>query len=229
MRKLVAWTVIDCWLESLLVKKPMPRLVDASTGEKIDLTTDRYRVLDWGHLEKVLAGPEDVEGDRKDGWTRFVELEDGRRRSLATLNPGKGDTLEVFCRTLKLADEARTWLEQLAGKAVSFKIREVTDPRSPKPLKDVKPAPEPDIPLEVQRQIIHEYLLKHYETWPEIPLPALEGQSPLQAVKTKKGRDAVIELLKSIEQLEQRRTAETGGEPFDVGFLWQRLGIDTNE
>ena len=78
----------------------------------------------------------------------------------------------------------------------------------------------------MQRQVIHEYLLKHYETWPEIPLPALGGKSPLQAVKTKKGRLSVIDLLKSIEQLEQQRTAETGGDPLDVRFLWERLGIE---
>lgn len=225
VRQIVAWTIIDCWLEGLLEEKPLPSLVDASTGEKIDLTTDRYRVLDWEALEGVLAVRDDAEGDRNEGWTRFVELEDGRCRSLATLTPGKADILEVSCRTLKLADEARLWLEKLAGDAIAYQIREVVDPRSTKVRQTAEPAPPSDIPPEVQRQIIHEYMLKHYNSWPEIPLPALGGKSPLQAVKTRKGREGVVELLKSIEQLEQQRTTETGGEPFDVRFLWDRLGI----
>lgn len=48
----------------------------------------------------------------------------------------------------------------------------------------------------------------------------------LEAVKDKKLRPAVIELLKSIDQLEARRIEQTGGEPFDVSFLWERLGVE---
>lgn len=225
VRKLTGWTIIDFWLESLLEVRPLPMVVDAGTGDKIDLTTDRYRIMNWDDLETVLAEQDDVEGDRCDGWTRIVELEDGRRRSLADLNPAKGDYLEVFCRTLKLADEARRWLEEIAGAAVAYKIREVVDPRSQKAREAVKPAQPSDIPVEVQRQLIHDYLRKHYQSWPTIPLPALGGKTPLQAIKSKKGREGVVELLKSIEQGEQRRMVETGAEPFDIGFLWERLGL----
>ena len=218
-------TIIDYWLDSILEIKPLPELVDASTGDTILLTTDHYRVTDWEELERIIDVQDDVEGDRDDGWTRFVELEDGRCRSRASLMPTEPDTLEVFCRTLKLADEARTWLQDIAGGVITYKVREVVDPRSEKARDTAKPLPEPDIPKDVQRQIIHQYLAKHYETWPEIPLPALGGKSPLQAVKIKRLRPAVIELLKSIDQLEAHRIDQTGGEPFDVSFLWERLGL----
>lgn len=224
-RYITTSTIIDYWLESILETKPLPDLVDASTGEKIALTTDHYRVTDWKELEKILEAQDDVDGNLDDGWNRFVELEDGRCRSLASLEPKEPDTLEVFCRTPRLADDARTWLEDIAGGVITYKIREVVDPRSEKAREAAKPLPEPDIPKEVQRQIIHQYLAKHYETWPEIPLPALEGKSPLEAVADKRLRPAVIELLKSIDQLEARRVDQTGGEPFDVAFLWERLGL----
>jgi hypothetical protein len=226
VRYITASTIIDYWLDSLLVEKPLPKLVDASTGEKINLTTDHYRVSNWQELEKALAAQDDVEGDRNDGWTRFVELDDGRCRSLAALIVKNTHSLEVCCRTVKLADEARAWLEDIAGSAITYKIRDMVDPRSEKAQKAAKPLPECDIPQDVQRQIIHDYLAKHYETWPEIPLSALGGKSPLQAVKTKQGRPAVIELLKSLDQLEARRIEQTGGEPFDVSFLWKRLGLE---
>jgi len=224
-RHITTLTIIDYWLDYVLETKPLPGLVDASTGEKINLTTDYYRVKNWKELEKILDGENDVEGDRDEGWTRFVELGNDMSRSLATLEPKKPNTLKVFCRTLKLADEARTWLEEIAGSVITYKIREVVDPRSEKAMANVKPSPEPDIPKDIQRQVIHQYLAKHYETWPEIPLPALEGKSPLEAIKIKQLRPKVIELLKSIDQLESRRTEETGGEPFDVTFLWKRLGL----
>lgn len=57
------------------------------------------------------------------------------------------------------------------------------------------------------------------------PLPALKGESPLEAVKGKKLRPVVIELLKSIDQLEAQRVEQTCGEPFNVSFLWERLGL----
>ena len=224
-RYITTSTIIDCWLDSILETKPLPELVDASTGDTILLTTDHYRVTGWEELERILEAQDDVDGDHDEGWNRFVELEDGRCRSRASLMPKEPDTLEVFCRTPKLADEARDWLEDIAGGVITYKIREVVDPRSEKARDATKPLPEPDIPKDMQRQIIQQYLAKHYETWPEIPLPALEGKSPLEAVTDKRLRPAVIELLKSIDQLEARRIDQTGGEPFDVTFLWERLGL----
>jgi hypothetical protein len=89
---------------------------------------------------------DDVDEDRDKGWNRFVELDDGRYRSRASLMPKEPDTLDVFRGTPNLADEARDW--------------------------------------------------------PEIPLPALQGKSPLEAVADKRLRPAVIGLLKSTDQLE---------------------------
>lgn len=225
-RQIIASTIIDYWLDSLLESRPLPELVDAATGEKIHLTTDHYRVTDWPELERVLAGQDDVDGDRNEGWNRFVELGEGECRSLASLVAKGADSLEVFCRTPGLADEARKWLEGLAGGCIQYKIRELVDPRSEKVQSAVQQRPESDIPQEVQRQIIHQYLAKHYDTWPEIPLPALGGKTPLAAVKDQELRPAVIELLKSIDQLEAGRIEETGGDPFDVSFLWTRLGVE---
>jgi hypothetical protein len=224
-RYITTSTIIDYWLDSILETKPLPELVDASTGDKLLLTTDHYRVTDWKEFEHILESQDDVDGGRGEGWNRFVELEDGRCRSRASIIPKGSDSMEVFCRTPQLADEARAWLEGIAGSVIKYKIREIVDPRSEKARESAKPAPESGIPKEIQRQIIHQYLEKHYETWPEISLPALDGKSPLEAVKDQKRRPAVIELLKSIDQLEARRVEQTGGEPFDVTFLWERLGL----
>jgi hypothetical protein len=224
-RYITTCAIIDYWLDSLLETRPLPELVDAETGDKIHLTTDHYRVTDWPKLDSVLAEQDDVTGDRNEGWNRFVELE-GQYRTRAYLMVKGVDSLEVFCNTPGLADEARKWLEGLAGGIVQYKIRELVDPRSEKVRNAVQPRPESEIPWEVQRQIVHQYLDKHYATWPEIALPALNGKTPLEAVKDKKLRPAVIELLKSIDQLEAGRIEETGGEPFDVSFLWARLGVE---
>ncbi len=228
MRMLVSNSIIDDWLLSLLdnYDKPLPELVDASTGDKLLLTTDRYKVTDWEKFEHIMEAQDDVDGNRDDGWNRFAELGDGRCRSLASLTLKKLNTLKVFCRTPKLADEARKWLEDIAGSVINYKIREVVDPCSEKAREASKPRSEPDIPKDVQRQIIHQHLRKHYETWIDIPLPALEGKTPRAAIKSKRLHPKVIELLKSIDQLEARRIKQTGGDPLDVSFLWEQLGIE---
>jgi hypothetical protein len=51
----------------------------------------------------------------------------------------------------------------------------------------------------VQAQIA-EYMRQHYRNWPEEELPALNGKTPLQAVKTRDGREMVEALLLDIER-----------------------------
>ncbi len=52
------------------------------------------------------------------------------------------------------------------------------------------------------------------------------GKTPKAAIRTKKGRQAVIELLKEFEIHEARKAQREGGETFDFGFLWKRLGLE---
>ncbi|MCX5832787.1 MAG: SEC-C metal-binding domain-containing protein [Deltaproteobacteria bacterium] len=224
-REVVSCHITDQWLEGLIAKRPLPTLVDTSTGEPIMLTTDHYRVRDWQELGALLARQPDVEGDRKEGWVRFNPLEGEIRRSRAALNPKGNDTLEVFCRTLKLAEDTRQWLENLAGKVLSYQIREMVDPRSEKALESAPASPQAEIPPEIASQLIHNYLSKFYANWTEEIIPALGNKTPRQAIKTEKGRQAVIDLLKSYEHGEARRVKNQGGEPFDFGFLWERLEI----
>ena len=227
-REIVIAVISDYWLDQVTEKRPLPQVVDASTGEPIALTVDRYRVTDWDALIGNLSSQPDVEGDLKDGWIRFEPMEDEGRRSRAALTKKSSQRLEVFCRTLKLADEARQWLEKIAGAAIRFKTREIVDPMSPKAMEAArrKSPAEPDIPPELKAQVEREFLRRHYERWPDEPVPALGGKTPKAAVRTKKGRQAVIELLKCFEIHEARKASREGGEPFDFGFLWKRLGLE---
>lgn len=226
-RMLIGTAIADSWLMGLVTDHDdrLPEVVDAATGDPILLTTDHFRVKDWPALAQILEGQDDVDGNRKEGWNRITELEDGRFRSRASMIARDSGLLEVFCRTSQLANEARQWLETIAGDLLTYKIREVVDPRSEKARRSASRQPPPEIPQEVQQQVLHQYLTKHYETWPEMSLPALEGKSPLEAVNDKRLRPVVIELLKSMEQLEIRRSKQAGGTPFDVSFLWERLGV----
>ncbi|MCR4304607.1 MAG: MbcA/ParS/Xre antitoxin family protein [Gallionella sp.] len=64
---------------------------------------------------------------------------------------------------------------------------------------------------------------QHYSKWPEEKLPALNGKTPLQAVKTKDGKEMVEALLMDIE-----RRSRSGNMPLDpaiIAELRERLGL----
>jgi SEC-C motif-containing protein/antitoxin Xre/MbcA/ParS-like protein len=224
-REFVAAIMISRWLYALVVKRPLPALVDTSTGEPIMLTTDHYRVNDWQALENVLALQSDVEGDRTEGWVRFTPIDGEMRRSRAALNPQGADGLVVFCRTVKLADEARKWLERVAAGILTYRIREMVDPRSEKARESTPAAPATDIPPEITTQLVHNYMANFYANWTEEPIPALGNKTPRAALGTEQGRRKVIDLLKSYEHGEAQRVRDQGGEPFDFGFLWESLEL----
>jgi hypothetical protein len=87
--------------------------------------------------------------------------------------------------------------------------------------------PAPEIPAEIQHEIITKVLNEHYQNWASDPLPALNGKTAHEAMKTAAGRARVEELLRSIENNEQRKHLR--GEPwFDVNQIRDQLGLPRN-
>jgi hypothetical protein len=87
-------------------------------------------------------------------------------------------------------------------------------------------AVENELPDEVAAEAIHSYLENHYRQSLDEPLPLLDGKTPRQAAKTKKGRSQVKDWLKRLENSEARRAAEQGQEPYDFQWMWRELKVD---
>jgi hypothetical protein len=215
--------IIATWLWHLTdPPAPLPQLVDAGSGDAMLLVTDRYDVTDWQELAAALARQPDVEGSRGKGWVWLEgEPEDMLRRSKLALNPGKANRLEVFARTRRRAEEGAAWLRQVAGHALVYRTRELVDPAAAlrqRPPAAAKPAPAPaQLPPEIHQEL--------YRRWPDQPIPALGDLTPRQAIRTRAGRQQVIELLKDYELQEQRTAREQGHEPASWRFLWAELGL----
>ena len=90
-----------------------------------------------------------------------------------------------------------------------------------------KSSAKDEVPPEIAAGIMREFSDRHYRAWIGTPLPALDGRSPRQAVRTKRGRDEVVALLKKVENMEARRSRESGQPPYDFAWLWQELGVET--
>jgi len=221
----ISRTITSEWLHLLLEPEPfMPRIMDAATGEPMMLITEHYRVNDWEALAAGLSAAPDVEGNRKQGWTRFQAMDKDMTRSLAAINLGKKkNRIELFTKSRKGAEEQQAWFEEIVGDTVRHLTREIGDPLSLLAHHDgKKAAPAPEIPDDVQKQLVHDYKRRHYARWADEPLPVLNGQTAREAVKTPKGRKAVAALLKDFENMEAR-----DAHPFDFAFLWKTLGLDS--
>ncbi len=224
----MSMVIMRAWLAQYLDPPPMPEFVDARSGEPILLITDHYCVNDWDGLARALKDCPDVEGDRRSSWSRFIEGADGHRRPMVSINTGKdADALELFYRTQGNADAGRPWFEALAGQAARFMAREITDPKgalsqSTRPTKAMKP---PDIPPETLAQMIEQVIRRSYARWADEPIPALELQTPRQAIQTPAGLERVKGLIRSYEAGEMRQAAEQNRPLISYQFLWDALGI----
>ena len=85
-----------------------------------------------------------------------------------------------------------------------------------------------DIPIEVQQQFYATFMERHCREWLTEKIPALDGKTPKQAIRSKHGREQVKELLKSFENMEEHN--KKAGKPYyDLSWMWDELGIDREE
>ena len=68
-----------------------------------------------------------------------------------------------------------------------------------------------------------EMLRQHYRDWPSQKLPALKGKTPLQAIKTRDGKEMVAALLMDFERRGKHTTPPL--DPAIIAELRERLGL----
>ena len=224
-----------CWIAQYARPVPLPTVIDAHSGDAILLITDHYRVKNWDDLAAALKAQSDIEGDRACGWARQFDCADGQTRQSVAINLGKSeDRIEVFYKTQNYADQGRPWFEALAGKAVEFAGRVLSDPRSamknlPTGKSGSSATHVPNLPPEVLAEAIEKALRRSYANWSDEPIQALDGKTPRQALATATGRERVRGLLRSYEAGEKEQAAQQGRREISYAFLWEALGLERAE
>lgn len=218
------------WLKQFVGIAPFPTIVDALTGESLLLITDHYHVKDWSALEKTLTARNDVDGDRESGWNRTVKGKDSQLRPIANINPERNDRVSIFYKTQGYADRGRPWFDDLAGNAVQFISRELTDPKGAFANLPDEPAPRvrrrpPDLPPEVMAEIIETAIRQTYANWCDEPISVLGDKTPRQAIRTPAGLERVKGLLRGYEASEKEQAREQGRPAISYEFLWKAIGI----
>lgn len=219
--------IMSMWLQQFVTPAPMPMMMDAHSGDPIQLVTDHYKISDWSALERALAACKDVQGDSKNGWDRLLECEDGQSRPVVTINIGeKANTVELFTRTLAYATQARVWFETLAADSARFLRRESVDPQQ---FATTRGAPlraePPDIDPALLSQAIGEAIQRAYANWADEPIPLLDNKTPRQAMRTPAGLERVKGLIRSYETDEKEQAALQGRPAVSCAFLWASIGL----
>jgi hypothetical protein len=103
-----------------------------------------------------------------------------------------------------------------------YQVREQEDAevlfqQPPKTSTGLPPATPPEA-----MAFLREMKAKHYQAWVDTPVPALQGQTPRQAVAKPNGRREVLLLLKQQEHREGRLPEE---ERVDFAHVYQELGL----
>jgi hypothetical protein len=101
-------------------------------------------------------------------------------------------------------------------------------------VEQVKAAPRPKressaaaIPPEVQEQLVHEVLDRHYRALLDEPVPMLGGVSPRQAARGARGREKLITWLKQLENGSRRAgEADDPMATYDFTWLWRELKVE---
>jgi hypothetical protein len=143
-----------------------------------------------------------------------------------------GSKLTVETNSVNRAKGVREEIERRLGGAATFVRDErqslddaLTDAEIRPESKRDRLARKRDDELQALPEVqatIAEMTAKHYDTWPDAPLPALNGKTPRASVKTKEGRERVEALLASFEW---RQGGQSPALTYDFNRLRAMLGL----
>jgi hypothetical protein len=141
----------------------------------------------------------------------------------------QGSTLSFSTNSIARKDRGVEILRVALGDLISTALTSLTDIEQAlaqaRASKSTKAGVKDEIPPDVAAGVMRQFLDQHYRGWIDTPLPVLDGRSPKEAVRTKRGKDEVVALLKTAENMDERRCRETGQPAYDFGWLWQELGL----
>jgi len=209
-------------------RRSVPPELQNTDGDKLVLVCDRYRVKDE-HREQVLRalasirGADEIHEDEEGAsFIGFVKSANGETTLVGHASLTREGDLAVETNSVRRAKSLRAKVENACRGLLSDHRRERTDPRAL--LRDAAGAPpEPHSPSEDEAAVIREEKRLHYESWLDLPVPMFGGKTPRAAARSRRGREDLVILLKSLENREARQPAETR---FDVGVLRRALKIE---
>jgi HEAT repeat protein len=194
-------------------------IIDEEKGEKRILFTwlKRGASKHW-EIEKppegsVILRSEMIRGKGELRWTSLGTV---------TLTPKR---LELWCLSKERLDQGKKRLFEILGDDIQHRIDTYEDlVKKAMESSGKTPSVEEDEMPEKFYPLFSKTMGELVTKWIDEEIPALDGKTPREAVKTPEGREKVEELLKDWENMEERKRKV--GEPYiDIDILRQRLNL----
>jgi hypothetical protein len=225
--------LIRRWEEAVLdmdVRRAIPPTLCNTDGDPLLLTVDRFMLAPGTErtVEERLATiegalpPEAEAAERSYG---FVKAGNAMHRSWENTSIGTAlvtaGELRLETNSTRRADALRARVEAACDDLVRHRDREETDPRALLG-STASPAPQPRVESPEAWALLRDMKARHYADWVDAALPALDGQTPREAMRSREGRARVDVLLKDIENRESWLPQE---ERVDLAVLRGELGL----
>lgn len=217
--------------DELEAQRDNPPQLSNFDGDPLILVVDHFEIAQGSsaELEARLAAMEGVEPPDphdEEGLYGFLRPGHGAGGGIESTVVGNAQIrkgrLTLSTNSRERADALRQRVEAACGGLIAHLGRELIDPLSDK-VDRPSESSAPPIPEPEARQLILDFKENYYADWLDQPIPALDGKSPREAVRTADGRRAVDLLLKDIENRELRFQPETA---IDVSRLRRELHLE---
>lgn len=201
------------------LRKFRPRLV-TSEGNEVVFSSAHYRVPAGEKVEKIFDKDRRIDS-RKSGLYLWIEPGAGAEGRLGTIRlTGRNLVLETNSR--ERLERGKALIAELLGKHAEHVADQLQDPwHALAEQAQSAPAPTPAKAKKEATRVAAE-ARKRLDQWLDEKLEALDGATPREAAKTRKGKAIVLELLKDLENHWVRLA---GGTPIDVLAVYKTLGL----
>jgi len=197
------------------------------TGEPLMFCRAVFLIADQAKVAGLLKKHNQLETDDKGD---FIWSEDPGREGASVLGSIRiiKKELVLECMSKKRLEQGKQMILKILSGLVEHKTDTFRDPYEVLATKQKKAKPASEIPLEIRQQLYDKFQREHMEKWLDEKIPALDGLTPRECVKSEAGREKVANLLKSFENMEERK--RKAGEPYhDYGWIWPKLGLERPE
>lgn len=210
------------WLDLVVLRTP-PTIVTAE-GEEIVFTSTLFDVTDGPALAHVLERVPDLERNEDASYT-WLQRERDMARVLGTVTV-EGERLRLETMSRARGERGRAWLESIAGAAIRYYGASHTPLASAMAHRRRYPAPTPasDLAPEAAADLMRQMQDQHYRRWLDEPVPLLDGRTPREAMKSRRLKPRLVDVLKSIDNQAQR-DRQAGRPAYDSRWLWKELGV----
>jgi hypothetical protein len=209
-------------------KNQVPPKLVTMDGEDICFSEAIFDITDAVAVKEKLGAHPDIDEGEDD----YIWVDRKGRRQLGP-GPLHLGTITVTEGRLKLETKSRERIERgklflldLLGDLAKHRLDTYKDldvALAEHAARGTSAAPENTIPPELQAALLSSFMQDRLMQWIDEEIPALDGKTPREAVRTKRGREQVVELLKDQEHTTQHMP---GGDRVDFSVVYRELGLD---